>query len=127
MMVDARMLIGSLSDSEVPDRAAAAWDRINEHPTPITIIRSAGKTKSSRPAQTVRLEFSNTTTGQQVTTEAGTSSHQQVVVFGISGHDSEPDTDIQKDDQFRYAGLLYRVISVIAGQGEVQAQCEAVG
>ena len=126
-MVDARSLIGTLSDAEVSDRAAVAWDRIGEAPATITLIRSAGKTKSSRPAQTVRIEFSTTTTGQEVTSNAGTSSRQQVVVFGIQGHDSEPDTDIRKDDQFSYDGLLYRVVAVIKTTGEVQAKCEAMG
>ena len=125
-MVDINAWAGIGDSAETADRADAAWRRISEKPSAITIIRSSGKTKSAVAAQTVRIEF-DYPSNFEIAGEAGASSRQGVMVFGISGHDLEDDTDIRRDDQFKYDGLLYRVVSVTKTVGEVQAKCQVMG
>lgn len=122
-MADASAWIGAGTGTVSRDRAADAWERILEKPTTITIKRG----NATLPAQTVRFEYSNQQGAQEAKGGAGMSSNQQAVVFGIRGHDSEPDTDIKRDDRFTVDGLQIRVISVIYQTGEVQARCEVQG
>jgi len=122
-MADASAWIGAGTGTVSRDRAADAWERILEKPTTITIKRG----NATLPAQTVRFEYSNQQGSQEAKGGAGLSSNQQAVVFGIRGHESEPDTDIKRDDRFTVDGLQIRVISVIYQTGEVQARCEVQG
>ena len=50
---------------------------------------------------------------------------QRAVVFGVLGHATVADTDIQRADRFVVGATEYEVIGVIAAAGEVQAICEA--
>jgi len=106
-------------------RAADAWKRISEKPSSITIVR--GVPKAAIAAQTVRVEYNSGNTGLENRGGAGVSSMQRVTVFGIRDHDTLADTDIRRDDQFAYDGLIFRVISVVKTIGEIQAKCEALG
>lgn len=124
-MVDINAWAGIGDSSEAADRADAAWRRICEKPSEIAIIRSSGKVKSGVDAQTVRIEF-DYPANYETAGEAGTSSKQAVTVFGIIGHDLETDTDIRRDDQFKYDGALYRVVTITKTIGEVQAKAEAM-
>lgn len=105
-----------------PARAQDAWRRISEKPTSITIKRGT----AALPAQTVRLEASNASTGNQVSGSAGISAKQTVILFGITGHPTLADTDVQYNDRFAVDGIQYRVVMVTRTNGEVQATCEAL-
>lgn len=101
-------------------RAVDAWRRISDKPTSLTLKRSS----STLPAQTVRVEFDN---AQNSETKGGTgfSSQRAVVVFGVRGHPTVANTDIQRGDLFALNGYKFRVLEVIYQLGEVQATCEA--
>lgn len=124
-MADARAWIGINATVDESTRAEDALQRILQKPSEIVLYRSRSKT--AQTAQQVRVEYTNSTTGAEVRGEAGKSSKQWVVIFGLKGHALEPDTDIQRDDQFRFDGLLFRVVNVVRTIGEVQAMCEAMG
>jgi len=122
-MADASAWIGAGAGTAASDRAADAWRRISEKPTSIVVVRN----KVSQPAQTVRVEYSNQQSNAEAKGGAGKSSTQRVMLFGIRGHESEADTDIERDDRIKIDGLQFRVVSVIPTLGEVQAMCEALG
>lgn len=110
-------------DLRASDRAAAQWERIQEKPTSIVIVRGTATTLA---AQTVRIELSSTVSGSQVTGDGGgASGSQDGYVFGIHGHATLPDTDIQRDDRFVSDGVQYRVITVVKTIGQIQASIEA--
>lgn len=113
--------VGLLSASQ---RAALAWRRIQDRPTEITIRRGSGSAQTILESQVVRLEWDNTATEAEGinTTEA----RQKVVVFGVRGHDTVEDTDIERSDQFSINGVRYMVFSIMTPPGEVQAVCESV-
>jgi len=101
------------------DRASGAWARINDKPTSILIVRK----DVNLAAQTVRLEFDNTTS--EVTGQGNTiASVQRARVFGVRAHATIAATDIKKGDRFSAHGVIWRVISVIPQTGEIQALCE---
>jgi hypothetical protein len=58
---------------------------------------------------------------------SGAAPTRRVVVFGIRGHESLADTDLQEGYRFVYLGDEYRVNDLILTHGEVQALCEATG
>lgn len=119
-MPNVNNIIGGSSGIDPADRAEDAWNRIQDKPSSIVLIRN----RQPLAAQTMRIEVSNDQ--REVTGGAGMSSLQQVVLFGIKGHCSLPDTDIQRDDRFVSQGIQYKVISVNLEQiGELQARCEA--
>lgn len=100
-------------------RAATAWTRILEKPTSVTIKRETGATIA---AQTVRIEASNTV--REIAATTGKSSSRDVIVFGIKGHPTLPDTDIRQGDRFAVAGTQYRVVDLVLTLGSKQARCE---
>lgn len=122
-MADARAWIGAGTGTAASDRAADAWERILEKPVTVTIKRGA----ATLDPQTGRWEYSNQQGTPEAKGGAGVSSTQRGIFFGIRGHVSEPDTDIQRDDRFVVDGLQVRVISVVKTLGEVQANCEIQG
>lgn len=97
-------------------RAVMAWLRISEVPTEITIDRVG-------TAQTVRIEHH---TVQTVSGAEGTGAVARVTVFGVRGHPTVPDTDIQRGDRFAVADDLYEVVLTVALPGEVQAFAERI-
>lgn len=104
------------NDADPHPRAHDAWERIQDKPTQITIKRVG-------TPQTVRIETANTV--QETEGAAGQSSVRRTTVFGIRGHETKPDTDIQRGDRFAHNGVQYRVIDVVLTLGEKQAYCEA--
>lgn len=120
-------IIGAGSAIAAGPRAAAAWARIQDKPTSITIKRGS----TTLAAQTVRVEFSSTV--REVQGSTGISSKRDAIIFGIRDHDSLPDTDIQRGDQFAIKddeGTVlghYRVVDVILTIGEKQARAEVYG
>lgn len=100
-------------------RAVAAWRRINDKSTSITIRRQ----QATLGAQTVRIEFDNGALEQMGVNT--TPSLQRLTVFGVRGHPTVTNTDIRAKDMFVIGGKQYEVIAVIETLGEVQAQAEA--
>lgn len=100
-------------------RSQDAWRRIQDKPSSITLVRNA----TSLAAQTVRLEYDNTS---RETAEggAGKSSQRNLIVFGVQGHTVIADTDIKRGDRFAVNGVQYTVIDVMFTTGEVQAHAE---
>lgn len=120
-MPDIRNIVGGGGDIVESDRAQDAWDRIQDKPSSIVLIRA----KAPLAAQTMRIEMSEELS--EGTGGAGQSAKQRGTLFGIKGHCSLADTDIQRDDRFTSKGIQYRVLSVIYEQiGEVQARVEAM-
>jgi hypothetical protein len=114
-----------LSAPTASERAAAAWARINRKPDTITIIRAG----VAQAAQVVRIEINASANATDLSANSGTSSRRYVTIFGIQGHSTQADTDIQRGDKFKYlaAGNLanYEVLSVDKTQiGDIQAVAE---
>lgn len=103
-------------------RASAAWRRIQEKPTEITVVRD----ETVLDPQTVRIEYSTLTIAQELTGGAGNSGHQTAIVFGIRGHATLPDTDIERNDLFTAEGLQFRIISLTLTTGEIQGMAEVL-
>lgn len=109
-----------MSTWRMTNRAADAWRRISEKPSSVVLKRGA----TLLPSQTVRVEANSLPT--EVEGAGGISSIMRVTVFGVRGHESVPDTNIQRDDVFGLNGTRYRVVHVIHQTGEIQAACEAM-
>lgn len=103
------------------ERAQAAWERIQDKASSVIIVRG----NTTLTAQTVRLEYGNQT-ASEVSGGAGTSSNQDLIVFGIRDHATLDDTNIQRGDRFAISGVQYRVMAVVKTTGEVQAHCEVL-
>lgn len=106
-------------------RAASVWAWIQRKPDSVTLIRGA----TALSAQTVRLEFNTSTRGAEPSSDSGAASKQYLMIFGIQGHPSQSDTNIQRGDRFSYLAsngrLNYEVLSVDKTQiGQVQAIAE---
>ncbi len=104
---------------EAGSLAVAAWGRISEKPSSITIKRGP----TTLATQTVRVEYSAAV--REVPGGAGRSSQRDVIVFGIQDHPTLADTDMQRGDLFAHEGGKFRVVDVIFSLGEVQGRCEA--
>ena len=105
-----------------PTTAARAWRRINDKPLSIVFKTPAGVTLA---AQTLRVESDST--ASLPTSSAGAAPTRRVVVFGIRGHSTLADSDIQEGYRFIFAGDEYRVNDRILTHGEVQGMAEATG
>ncbi len=108
-------------------RAADMWTRIQDQPS-VIVIRREG---AMLAAQTVRIEMGDTAR-EDLDVRRGlnvTPGVQRAVVFGMRGHATVADTDIQRADRFVVNGFAdateFEVIGVIAVGGEAQAMCEA--
>src|SRR5690348_4930787 len=110
--------------TESADRADAALRRINEKPSSIVLTRRVNNVNTQLAAQTMRFEYTNQQGNTEAKGGAGSSSVQQGILFGVRGHVSEADTDVQRDDRFSIDGVQLRVVSLIVQTGEVQAKCE---
>jgi hypothetical protein len=99
-------------------RAVAAWNRIQDRATDITLIRNGVKLAQ----QTVRVEV-GAAGGEirQDNSQLGTIGTQSVTVFGIQGHPTKPDTDIQRKDRFVLNGKEYDITGITLFPGEIQA------
>lgn len=109
---------GRRHTSEAAARAAAAWERIQDHARQIVVLRG----ELDLPAQTARIELAQT--AQETSGGAGVAATQTVVVMGVAGHPTVPDLDIRRGDRFVIDGAEYRVVDVNHYPGEVQAMTE---
>ena len=101
-------------------RAVAAWNRIQDKPTSVTLKRLG-------TAQTVRIEYNNTVGERR--SAAGEASVRGLTVFGVKDHPDAAvvDTDVRRGDRFVLDNAEYQVIGVIETIGEIQANCEVIG
>lgn len=108
-----------LDPVDATGRAIAAWRRINDRPASITLYRD----DATISAQTVRIEYDDKPDAptQAVPAKA---SERELTIFGVVGHPTATDTDIEVGDVFTYMGGNYRVRDVIILPGEVQANAE---
>lgn len=108
---------------EVQFGAISAWQDIEDNPMSINFKTANGVAVG---AQTVRVESDNRVRDSR--SAAGVTPLRIVVIFGIYGHPSLPDTDIKEG---YYFGLSdnpsdrYTVKDVYFNIGEVQAIAEA--
>jgi hypothetical protein len=112
----------SLVQSQETIRAQVQWARILDKPTSIRFLRNGTR----MAAQTVRIEFDDTFSNTE--SEAGNSTLRRVLLFGVEGHPTIPDLDVNLWDTFVIDQSEYTVVSVndlLIGQ--VQAYCEMVG
>lgn len=113
-------------------RAADAWRRINRSParaddgeigivfTKPAVVTKTGKTPAvDLPRQTVRIEPDNRP--RVVEGEAGSAPVRHATIFGIRGHATLPDTDVEEGYEFSLAGDHYRCVDVTLVPGEKQA------
>lgn len=101
-------------------RAALAWKRISDKPTNIAVLREGVDALES---QTVRIEYSD---GVEVADAVAYVGKQRVAVFGVRGHATISDTNLQRGDRFLVGDQMYTVTSVVLQTGEIQASGEAV-
>lgn len=106
---------------EIRLRANDAWVRIQQRPSSIVLLR--GNPAVAQTAQTLRVEHESTIT--ETEGGGGKSSSQRVFLFGVKGHRTVADTNIQRNDRFVIGTTQYRVITVMDQIGEVQAIAEA--
>lgn len=114
-----------LADSDAiaaAPRAAMAWRRIQDKPTPVNFKRPNG---TNVGAQTVRVELSETR--RDADSAAGSQQVRDAVIFGVRDHDTVTDTDVKSGYTFVLNNKQYRVADVVETLGEVQARCEVVG
>lgn len=117
-----------LSSSRVIDpaaRAVAAWNRIQQKPSTVTVVRLTPITGARTTHEvTVRLDASNQSDEYNTIGNSGVNIMGETMAFGIQNHPTLPDTDLRRDDTFYYRGANYRVINVINTIGELQFLCE---
>ena len=102
----------------ITQRAQDAARRISEKPTSVVFKAGAGATAPARPAQVVRLEVDNRAT--IMTSTAGSAPRMGLIVYGVRGHPSIPDTDMKEHYAFKYAGDDYTIVDIILQLGEIQ-------
>lgn len=103
-------------------RAALAYKRILDKKTDVAFRTPAGTILAAQP---VRIESDSTSS--PTTSAAGKNASRRVVVFGIKGHSSVANTDIQVGYRFVTGGEELRCVDVILTLGELQAIFEATG
>ena len=109
-------------------RAERAWRKILRKP--ITLVMTKPRTPSGGavrlPAQTVRINSDNR--ASVIGGPAGMAPTRAVMVYGVVGHPTQPDNDIQEGYTFVLDGDAYRIVDIIpATPGEIQAQAAVVG
>ena len=103
-------------------RAQDAVKRIGEKPASVVFRRANGTTLA---AQTVRLELDNR--ASLSTSTAGSAPRMGVIVYGIRGHATLPDTDMKEGYRFNYGADAYRIEDIILQSGEIQGIAVATG
>jgi hypothetical protein len=106
----------------IRQRAGDAYRRISEKPTDVVFYDAEGLPLA---AQTLRIEYDSSASASE--SVAGAVSTRKLILFGINGHATQPDSDIKKGYRFVREAREYEVVSVIFQSGEVQATCQTVG
>lgn len=102
-------------------RADDAWQRIQEKPTSVVLKRNG----SDLTAQTVRLEMDSTV--QRNGSQVADVDMQRIVVFGVKGHETVADTNIQRGDRLVAYSTQWEIDLVVVTFGEVQGIGRRVG
>lgn len=103
-------------------RAEDAVYRISEKPTTVVFRDAKGVALA---AQTLRIEYDNSASASE--SAAGAVSSRKLILFGVAGHETIPDSDIKKGYRFVREKREYEVVSVIYQSGEIQAVAQTVG
>jgi hypothetical protein len=115
----------SIVQSQTALRAQIQWSRILDKPTEIKINRNGQFLAIG--SQTVRIEQDDTF-AQSQDGDAGIGYSRRLIVFGVRGHPTIDDLDIDEWDRFTMEEQEYTVLSVNRHLiGQVQAQVEAIG
>lgn len=126
MSLDFSAWLGGFSTDAISaeERAIAAWNRVLRKPESVVIRRGS----STLSAQTVRVEFKNTSNEIRVTDANAETTERNVVVFGVKDHpnDAVADTNIQSGDRFGLDGERFLVYDIVLYPGEIQATCRRV-
>lgn len=113
---------GGLLQAQIPIRAEIQWSRILDRPTDVQFLRY-GRTLDP---QTVRIEYDNPFS-ELNSGDVGQGTQRKGVIFGIHGHPTLDDTDIEVWDTFPMDGISYTVTFVNRQlDGQIQASFEAV-
>ena len=107
---------------QIRQRAEDAVYRISEKPTTVIFGDAKGV---ALPAQVLRLEYDNSASAGE--SAPGAVSTRKLILFGVAGHESMPDSDIKKGYRLVREKREYEVVSVIYQSGEVQAVAQTVG
>lgn len=114
---------GGLPNTQWALRAQVQWNRILDKPTDVELKR---KDVGFLPPQTVRVEFDDSMMASD--SEIGMGAMRRVMVFGVRGHPTIDDFDVEVTDTFIMDNAEYTVMSINRQMiGQVQAYCEAVG
>lgn len=110
---------------DVKVRAVRAWVRIQRKPTTLTIRRINPLTGAEQTPHivVVRVERDNEADEYQ-NMASGENARGECVVYGITGHPTLPNTDLQRNDTFFLNGKTYTVVNMIDNTGELQFLCE---
>lgn len=111
----------SIAALDATGRAIATWQLIQRYPTSITLVREGS---ADLAAQTVRVEADSSVRSVRGQSNAQTE-RRQMLLFGVAGHPTVPDTDIESGDRFALNGQVYRVRDLVRVPGGLQAWCEA--
>lgn len=103
-------------------RAAEAWWRIQRDPDSVVFKTAAGVKLAP---QIVRLESDNSASVAEST--AGTAPVRKVIIYGIKGHSTIPNTDMKEKYTFIFQNEEYVCVDVISVYGEIQGIFEARG
>ncbi len=110
----------SLSPAGENRRAIGAWKIIQRNATSITLWR--GDTPLSPQTVHVSHDPSASVLGDVSSGEINESYERGVTVFGVKGHPTVSDTDIQTGDEFELNGESYRITDVVFYTGSIQAR-----
>lgn len=103
-------------------RAQIQWARIMDKPTDVQFRRKS----TNLDPQTIRIEFDDSM--QSADSDLGMGAMRRVMLFGVRGHPTIDDLDVEVTDVFVHDNVEFTVMSVnreIIGQ--IQAYAEAVG
>lgn len=121
-MVDLGLWLYDTDAIPAQNRAAAAWNRINDKPSSVAFKNAAGTIQA---AQTVRIEYDNS--ASQSEDVSGQTAVRKLIVFGVRGHGTITNTDIREGYRFVYDGDEYKCVSTILTIGEIQGIFEVTG
>jgi hypothetical protein len=106
-------------------RAIAAWARIQEKPSTLTVVRVTPVTNVRTTHEVVvRVEYDNESDEYATVGNMGVNQMGEAVLFGVRNHPTEEDTNLQRGDTFFYAGANFRVVMIIPTIGELQFLAE---
>lgn len=113
----------SLVQSQWGIRAQIQWSRILDKPTDVSLRRGT----TTLDPQTVRLEPDDTFPIDS-NDSSGVSAVRRFIMFGVRGHPTIDDLDVDAWDTFVMEEQEYTVIAVNRSLiGQIQARVEAVG